>query len=141
MKVTAGTGMSLSRGYRYRKTVEAAKGVVVAPLHRPRDLDGGNFPGESRKHYLAFETGKQLPDTHVNAGPESDVAAGLAFDVVAVRILPAAWIAIGGAKEHQHLLAFADAKSRDINVPCRGAEESLHWTLEADRLLECVARQ
>ena len=69
------------------------------------------------------------------------MAAGAAGDVVAVRIFPAPRIAVGGAEEHQHLLAFADRVAADLDLPRRGAEEGLHRALEADRLLERIARQ
>ena len=36
---------------------------------------------------------------------------GFAADIVAVGVFPAPWIAVGGAEEHQHLLALADAMS------------------------------
>ena len=66
---------------------------------------------------------------------------GAAGDVVAVGVLPAARIAVGGAEEHQHLLAFADGVAADLDLARRGAKEGLHRALVADGFLECVARQ
>src|SRR5882724_4949800 len=69
------------------------------------------------------------------------MTAGLAADVVAVGVLPAPRIAVGGAEEHQHLLALADAMAGYLDFACRSPEEGLHRAFEADRFLERVARQ
>ena len=64
-----------------------------------------------------------------------------ARDVIAVRVLPAPRIAVGGAEEHQHLFALADPMPADLDLARRGPEEGLHRALEPDRLLERVTRQ
>ena len=69
------------------------------------------------------------------------MARGLAGDVVAVRIVPAPRIAIGGAEEHQHLLALPDRGSGEFDLARGGAEEGLHRALEPHCFLEGVAGQ
>jgi hypothetical protein len=66
---------------------------------------------------------------------------GATGNVVAVGIVPATRIAVGGAEEHQHLLAFTDAMACEFDLPRRGAEEGLHRAFETDRLFERIARQ
>src|SRR6186713_895177 len=69
------------------------------------------------------------------------MAGGAAGDVVAVRLVPAARIAIGGGEEHQHLLALADRRTGKLDFARRGPEECLYWAFEPHRFLEGVARQ
>ena len=69
------------------------------------------------------------------------MAGGAAGDVVDVRPLPAARVAVGGGEEHQHLLALAQRTPPQFDRPGGGAEEGLHRALEADRLLEGGAGQ
>src|SRR5712675_1641202 len=69
------------------------------------------------------------------------MAAGLARDVVAIRIGPSPGIAIGRAQEHQDFFARADLAAADLDILRRGAEEGLHRAFEADRFLERIARQ
>src|SRR4051812_35847574 len=99
----------------HRQAFEPAQGVVVAALDLAGDLDFAYLAGERCHHHLALEAGDQLPDAHMNSGAVADVAGGAAGDVVAVGILPALRIAIGCGEEHQHLLAFADDVSADLD--------------------------
>src|SRR5438477_8739434 len=126
---------------RDRQALQPAQRVVVEALHRSGDLDRCDLARQRRHHHLAFEARDQLPDAHMNAGAVADMPRGATRDVVAVRILPTAGVAVGGAEEHQHLLAFADGVSADLDLARGGAEESLHWTLVADGFFERVARQ
>src|SRR5712664_2030424 len=77
----------------------------------------------------------------MNARTEPDMTAGLARDVVAIRIGPSPGISIGRAQEHQDFLALADAAAADLDILGRSAEERLHRAFEADRFLERIARQ
>src|SRR3979411_2700772 len=77
----------------------------------------------------------------MHAAAEADMARRLARDVVAIGIRPAPGIAVGGAEEHQHLLALADPAATDLDIFCLGAEEGLCRACEADRFLERIARQ
>src|SRR6266487_2346768 len=132
MKVMLGISGPSGRRNRNGETFEAAQRVVVAALHRTDDLDVCN---------LARDRRQQLADAHMDARTETDMARRAAGDVVAVRVLPAPRIAVGGAEEHQHFLAFTDAMACEFDLPRRGAEEGLHRAFVADRLLEGVARQ
>ena len=41
-------------------------------------------------------------------------------------------VAVGGGEKHQHLLAFADGVSADLNRTGGGTKEGLHGALKAD---------
>src|SRR5258705_3108269 len=141
MKMMLGISGPSGRRNRNGETFEAAQRVVVAALHRTGDLDACNLACDRRQHHLAFDAREQLADAHMDARTEPDMAGRAAGDVVAVGIVPAPRIAVGGAEEHQHLLAFANAMARKFDLPRRGAEESLHRAFETDRLFERIARQ
>src|SRR5262245_6084108 len=123
------------------QTFETAQRIVVAALHLAGDFDRLHLARQRRHHHLTFKAGDELPDAHVNAGAIADMTGGAAGDVIAVGVLPAARIAVGGAEEHQHLLALADAVAAKLDLARGGTEEGLHRALEADRFLEGVARQ
>src|SRR5262249_10166454 len=123
------------------QTFETAQRVVVAALHLAGDFDRLHLARQRCHHHLTFEAGDELPDAHVNAGAIADMTGGAARDVIAVGVLPAARIAVGGAEEHQHLLALADRVAADLDFPCGGAEKSLYRAFEPDCFLERIARQ
>src|SRR5262245_59850578 len=121
------------------QTFEAAQRVVVAALHLASDFDRLHLARQRRHHHLAFEASDELADTHVNAGAIADTTGGAAGDVIAVGVLPAARIAVGGAEEHQHLLALADGVAAKLDLTRGGTEEGLHRAFEADCFFEGVA--
>src|SRR5215468_9440055 len=120
---------------------ETAQRVVVAALHLASDFDRLHLARQRRHHHLTFEAGDELPDAHVNSGAIADMTGGAAGDVIAVGVLPAARIAVGGTEEHQNLLALADGVAADLDLARGSAEEGLHRAFEADRFLKSVARQ
>src|SRR5206468_301165 len=124
-----------------RQALQPAQRVVVAALRLVAHRDRADFAGERGQHRLAFEARDELADAHVDAGAEADMAGDLSGDVIAVRPLPAARVAVGRAQEHQHLLPFGDHDTAEFDIARRGAEEGLHRTFEAHRLLERVAGQ
>src|SRR5256884_5661220 len=121
------------------KTFQTAQCVVVAALHGTGDLNGGDLSCQRRQHGLTFQASDQLADAHMNARTKTDMTAGLARDVVAIRIGPSSGIAIGRAKEHQDFLALADTVAADIDVLRRRAEEGLHRTFKPNGLLKRIA--
>src|SRR6185312_16418784 len=52
----------------HRQAFQPAQRVVVATLHRPRDLDRRDLARQRRQHRLALQPRNELPDTHVDAG-------------------------------------------------------------------------
>src|SRR5215204_6719129 len=96
MKVMLGISGPSGRRNRDGKAFEAAQRVVVAALHRAGDLDGSNLARDRRQHHLTFDARQQLADTHMDARAEPDMAGGAAGDVIAVGIVPAPRIAVGG---------------------------------------------
>jgi hypothetical protein len=75
------------------------------------------------------------------AAAEADMPDGAAGDVVLVRVLPMARVAIGGTQKHQHLFPFIDRDSADFDGARRGAKKGLHRALIAYRFFECGAGQ
>src|ERR1700687_437445 len=126
MKVMVDMGARSSRREGDAKAVETAQRVVVAAFHRSGDFDGRDLARQCRQHHLAFQPSDQLPHTHMDAGTEADMTAGLARDVVALRIDPSPGIAGGRAQQHQDFLALADTAAADLDVLRRGAKEGLH---------------
>ena len=122
-----------------RETLEAAQRIVVAPLDRPGDFDGGDFSCQRRQQHFAFEAGDQLADTHMDAGSKPDVAAGAARNVIRVGIVPPPRIAVGGGEQHENFLALADRRAADLDILRGGSEKGLHRAFETDRFLEGVA--
>src|SRR5215475_11917268 len=66
---------------------------------------------------------------------------GLPGDVITIGILPAARIAIGGAQEHQDLLALTNLGAADLDLVRRRPEEGLNGTFEANRFFKSIARE
>src|SRR5438128_1871037 len=141
IKVIAGMGGPSGWLDRDGQAFETAQRVVVAALHFSSDLDRSDLARQRRQHDFALEARDQLANAHMDAGAEADMARRAAGDVVAVRVFPAARIAVGGAEKHQDFLALADGVAAKLDLARGGAEEGLHRALEADRLLEGVARQ
>ena len=77
----------------------------------------------------------------MNAKAEADMAGIAPLDVVFVRTVPAARVAIGATKEHQHLLAFAKRNPAKLDLTRGGPEEGLNRALEADGFFECGPSQ
>src|SRR5258708_10700195 len=123
------------------KVVEAAQRIVVAPLNRTGDLDSGDLSRQGREQHFAFEAGDELADTHVDTGPEADVAAGPTRNVIRVGIVPPSRIAVGCCEKHENFLTLADPVSADVDIPCPGAEKGLHRAFETDRFLDAVPAQ
>src|SRR3954453_12486704 len=120
------------------KVFEPAQRVVVASLHRTRDLDGPNLARQCGHHALALEPGDQQTDAHVNPRAVSHMPAGFPRHVIAVGIVPTARIAVGRPEEHQDLFALADCMTADFEIPSSGAEERLHRALEPHGFFERV---
>ena len=91
-----------------------------------RDFDRGDLACESGQYAVAFHARRYLADALVDAVAKTHMAADTAFDIVVVRPLPLARIAVGGAEEHQHFLALADGHAADLGFARGGAEEGLH---------------
>ena len=71
----------------------------------------------------------------------ADMAHGTAGNVIVVRAVPSARVAVGGTEEHQHFFSAGYGMRADGNVARRGAKEGLHRHLDPDRLLERVTGQ
>ena len=77
------------------KMFEAPQRVVKAPRRLARKLDSAGLPGKRLQDDFPLESGQELPDAHVDSRTEADVANDLPLDVVFVRRVPLAWVAIG----------------------------------------------
>src|SRR5438270_2649017 len=119
-----------------RQAVEPAKRVVEAPPWLAGQLERGDAFGQRAKHRFAFEPRHRLADAAMDAGAESHVSGGAALDVEEVRLVPAAWIAVGGGKKQQYLFAVAKLDATDLDRLGRGPEEGLHRRLETQHFLE-----
>src|SRR5579859_6415956 len=65
------------------------------------------------------------------AHAEAEMACGVAFEVEAVRVAPAAWIAIGGPEEALHFLTGRDVYPLDFDITSCSAKEDLHRRIPA----------
>lgn len=71
----------------------------------------------------------------------ADMAHGTAGNVIVVRAVPSARVAVGGTEEHQYLFSAGHGMRADGDVALRGVKEGLHGRLDPDRLLERVTGQ
>ena len=71
----------------------------------------------------------------------ADMAHGTAGNVIVVRAVPSARVAVGGTEEHQYLFSAGHGMRADGDVARRGVKEGLHGRLDPDRLLERVTGQ
>src|SRR5208337_5443479 len=101
----------------------AAQRIVEEQRRLAVRLERSEGAGDRPEQRLALEPRQQLPDAHMHAGAEADMAKSRAVDVVAIGFWPLAWIAVRRAQQHQHLLAFGDRDAAQRNVPRRRAEE------------------
>jgi hypothetical protein len=124
------------RRYNHRQPRPAAQCVVHERRRLAVGLEALEDTRKRPEQRLAFEPRQQLTDAHMNAAAKANVARRRAIDVIAVRLGPLARIAVGGAKQHQHLLALGDCRAADLDVSRRGAEERLHRSFKSHRLLE-----
>src|SRR5881227_257007 len=120
---------------------EAATRVVQPPLWLAGQLERGDAFGQRAKHRLAFEPCHRLADAAMDAGAESHVSGGAALDVEDLRLVPAAWIAVGGGKKQQHLFAVAKLYAADLDRLGSGPEEGLHWRLKTQYFFESESDQ
>src|SRR5919199_5527814 len=135
-------GASGARGpHGDREACKPPQRVVVAAPRRASDLDGRNLAGERRQHALALKPRQKLPDADMDAAAEADMAGGASVDIEVVGALPAAWIAVRGAEEHQDLFALAGLDAADMDRAGRSPEEGLDGRLEPHSLLEGCAGQ
>ena len=77
----------------------------------------------------------------MNAAAEPDMAAGVAGDVEAVRVLPFPRIAVRRGEEEKDLVVVAEGDARHLDFPGGRTEEGLNRGFEPDRLVERLPRQ
>ena len=104
-------------------------------------FDRAHFPRQGGQHALSLHPGQQHTDADMYSGTIAYMADGTAGNVIVVRAVPSARVAVGGTEEHQYLFSAGHGMRADGNVARRGAKESLHGRLDPDRLLELVAGQ
>lgn len=105
------------------------------------DLEVLDAPRQRGQQGFGFQAGDVLADALVDAHAEADVSRGITEEIEGVRVVPGVRVAVGGAEEHQYLLALGDDGSADFHIGRRGAEERLHRGLPADGLVEGNASQ
>ena len=117
------------------------EGVVGPALRWPGLTDLGDARDHRADHGFDFDPRDHLAKALVNAEAEADMAAGLPGHVKAVRIVPAARIAVGCGEEEQDLGALGNGLPRHHDIARGCAEERLHGPTPAQGFLHCPFHQ